>query len=89
MCGNVDIQTVYSGEKQAKLCLISRLNCERAGTRYIPVRGVVGCSAELVRGVVRGMVRCSAELVRGVVRCSVSSDRVMCLVAELQLDNSR
>lgn len=39
MCGNVDIQTVYSGEKQAKLCLISRLNCERAGTRY-NVRGV-------------------------------------------------
>ena len=35
MCGSVDIQTVYGGDKQAKACLFSRLSCERAGTRYI------------------------------------------------------
>ena len=34
MCGSVDIQTVYAGDKQTKACLISRLSCERAGTRY-------------------------------------------------------
>lgn len=33
MCGHVEIQTVYAAHKQAKLCLISRLSCERAGTR--------------------------------------------------------
>ena len=33
MCGSVDIQTIYGGDKQAKLVLISRLSCERAGTR--------------------------------------------------------
>jgi len=33
MCGSVEIQTVYAGDKQAKACLISRLSCERAGTR--------------------------------------------------------
>ena len=33
MCGSVDIQTIYGGDKQAKLVLISRLGCERAGTR--------------------------------------------------------
>jgi phosphatidylinositol-bisphosphatase len=33
MCGSVDIQTVYAGDKQAKACLFSRLSCERAGTR--------------------------------------------------------
>lgn len=34
MCGHVEIQTVYAAEKQTKLCLFSRLSCERAGTRY-------------------------------------------------------
>ena len=34
MCGCVDIQTIYGGDKQAKLVVISRLSCERAGTRY-------------------------------------------------------
>ena len=33
MCGSVEIQTVYAGDKQAKACLFSRLSCERAGTR--------------------------------------------------------
>ena len=33
MCGHVEVQTVYAGDKQAKLCLFSRLSCERAGTR--------------------------------------------------------
>ena len=38
MCGGVEIRTVYVGAKQAKACLISRLSCERAGTRF-NVRG--------------------------------------------------
>jgi hypothetical protein len=38
MCGGVEIKTVYIGTKQAKACLISRLSCERAGTRFY-VRG--------------------------------------------------
>ncbi|XP_031549964.1 synaptojanin-1-like [Actinia tenebrosa] len=38
MCGGVEIKTVYIGAKQAKACLISRLSCERAGTRFY-VRG--------------------------------------------------
>ena len=37
MCGSVDIQTIYGGDKQAKLVLISRLSCERAGTRYVHI----------------------------------------------------
>jgi len=39
MCGGVEIRTIYAAEKQAKACLISRLSCERAGTRF-NVRGV-------------------------------------------------
>ena len=39
MCGGVEIRTIYVAEKQAKACLISRLSCERAGTRF-NVRGV-------------------------------------------------
>lgn len=35
MCGSVLIQTVYAGEKKVKTCLISRLSCERAGTRSV------------------------------------------------------
>ncbi|XP_032229504.2 synaptojanin-1 [Nematostella vectensis] len=38
MCGGVEIRTVYAGVSQAKACLISRLSCERAGTRFY-VRG--------------------------------------------------
>jgi phosphatidylinositol-bisphosphatase len=38
ICGAVEIRTVYVGHKQAKACLISRLSCERAGTRF-NVRG--------------------------------------------------
>eukprot|EP00794_Sanderia_malayensis_P016728 gene16728-18422_t len=38
MCGYVQIKTVYVGKIQAKACLISRLSCERAGTRF-NVRG--------------------------------------------------
>lgn len=38
MCGGVCINTVYVGHQQAKACLISRLSCERAGTRF-NVRG--------------------------------------------------
>lgn len=33
------IKTVYVGAAQAKACLISRLSCERMGTRF-NVRGV-------------------------------------------------
>lgn len=38
MCGGVEIRTIYVGAQQAKVCLISRLSCERAGTRF-NVRG--------------------------------------------------
>ncbi|KAL0277407.1 UNVERIFIED_CONTAM: hypothetical protein PYX00_004700 [Menopon gallinae] len=38
MCGSVEIRTVYVGHRQAKACIISRLSCERAGTRF-NVRG--------------------------------------------------
>ncbi|KAK7099032.1 synaptojanin-1-like [Littorina saxatilis] len=38
MCGGVEIRTIYAGQHQAKACLISRLSCERAGTRF-NVRG--------------------------------------------------
>jgi len=39
MCGGVEIRTVYVSQRQVKACLISRLSCERAGTRF-NVRGV-------------------------------------------------
>lgn len=38
LCGSVEIRTVYVGHRQAKACIISRLSCERAGTRF-NVRG--------------------------------------------------
>lgn len=38
MCGSVEMRTVYVGHRQAKACIISRLSCERAGTRF-NVRG--------------------------------------------------
>lgn len=38
ICGGVEIRTIYVGARQAKACLISRLSCERAGTRF-NVRG--------------------------------------------------
>lgn len=38
MCGSVEIRTVYVGHRQARACIISRLSCERAGTRF-NVRG--------------------------------------------------
>lgn len=38
MCGGVEIRTVYAAQHQAKACIISRLSCERAGTRF-NVRG--------------------------------------------------
>jgi hypothetical protein len=34
MCGSVEIRTVYVGPRQARAVIISRLSCERAGTRY-------------------------------------------------------
>ena len=33
MCGSVEIRTVYVGHRQARAVIISRLSCERAGTR--------------------------------------------------------
>lgn len=39
MCGSVEVRTVYVGSRQAKAAVISRLSCERAGTRF-QVRGV-------------------------------------------------
>ncbi|XP_076262081.1 synaptojanin isoform X1 [Rhynchophorus ferrugineus] len=38
MCGSVEIRTVYVGSKKALASVISRLSCERAGTRF-NVRG--------------------------------------------------
>ncbi|XP_052801700.1 synaptojanin-1-like [Mya arenaria] len=38
ICGGVEIRTVYAAHRQARACLISRLSCERAGTRF-NVRG--------------------------------------------------
>ncbi|XP_074846408.1 synaptojanin-2 [Carettochelys insculpta] len=39
ICGTVDIRTVYASHKKAKVCLISRISCERAGARF-HIRGV-------------------------------------------------
>lgn len=39
MCGSVEIRTVYAGVRQARAAIISRLSCERTGTRF-NVRGV-------------------------------------------------
>uniref|UniRef100_A0A914V0H9 Phosphatidylinositol-3-phosphatase SAC1 n=1 Tax=Plectus sambesii TaxID=2011161 RepID=A0A914V0H9_9BILA len=39
MCGSVFMRTVYVGHRTAKACVISRLSCERMGTRF-NVRGV-------------------------------------------------
>lgn len=33
MCGSVEIRTVYVGHRKALASVISRLSCERAGTR--------------------------------------------------------
>lgn len=38
MCGSIEIRTVYAGSRQARGVIISRLSCERAGTRF-NVRG--------------------------------------------------
>jgi len=32
-CGSVEIKTVYAGVKNVKAAIVSRLSCERAGTR--------------------------------------------------------
>ena len=37
ICGSVLIQTIYAGNKQIKACLVSRMSCERTGTRYIVI----------------------------------------------------
>ncbi|XP_055620671.1 synaptojanin-1 [Toxorhynchites rutilus septentrionalis] len=49
MCGSVEIRTVYAGSKQARAAIVSRLSCERAGTRF-NVRGTndEGCVANFV-----------------------------------------
>ncbi|XP_052606848.1 synaptojanin-2 isoform X3 [Peromyscus californicus insignis] len=39
ICGVVTIRTVYASHKQAKACLISRISCERAGSRFL-TRGI-------------------------------------------------
>lgn len=38
MCGSIEIRTVYAGSRQARASIVSRLSCERAGTRF-NVRG--------------------------------------------------
>jgi synaptojanin len=42
MCGSIEIRTVYAGSHQARAVIISRLSCERAGTRF----NVRGCNDE-------------------------------------------
>ncbi len=42
MCGSIEIRTVYIRHKQARAVIISRLSCERAGTRF----NVRGCNDE-------------------------------------------
>lgn len=42
MCGSIEIRTVYAGSRQARAIIISRLSCERAGTRF----NVRGCNDE-------------------------------------------
>ncbi|PSN48304.1 Synaptojanin-1 [Blattella germanica] len=42
MCGSVEIRTVYVGHRKAQAVIISRLSCERAGTRF----NVRGCNDE-------------------------------------------
>ena len=39
ICGSVDVKTVYAGDKTSKVVVLSRLSCERAGTRF-NTRGV-------------------------------------------------
>ncbi|XP_065175283.1 synaptojanin-1-like [Sycon ciliatum] len=38
-CGSVEVRTVYAGSNKARVTLMSRLSCSRAGTRF-NVRGV-------------------------------------------------
>lgn len=40
MCGSVEIRTIYVGHRQARAVVVSRLSCERAGTRF----NVRGCN---------------------------------------------
>lgn len=42
MCGSIEIRTVYAGSRQARAVIVSRLSCERAGTRF----NVRGCNDE-------------------------------------------
>jgi hypothetical protein len=37
MCGSVEIRTVYVGHRKALAAVISRLSCERAGTRFLGI----------------------------------------------------
>ncbi|KAG8522416.1 Synaptojanin-2 [Galemys pyrenaicus] len=39
ICGVVAIRTLYASHQQARVCLISRISCERAGARFL-TRGV-------------------------------------------------
>lgn len=39
LCGSVLVRTIYVGHRTAKVAIISRLSCERVGTRF-NVRGV-------------------------------------------------
>lgn len=39
MCGSAEIRTVYARTSQARVAILSRLSCERTGTRF-NVRGV-------------------------------------------------
>jgi phosphatidylinositol-bisphosphatase len=40
VCGSIEIKTVYARHKQARIAIISRLSCRRAGTRF----NVRGCN---------------------------------------------
>ncbi|XP_050437501.1 synaptojanin-1 isoform X2 [Adelges cooleyi] len=40
VCGSIEVKTVYARHKQARIAIISRLSCRRAGTRF----NVRGCN---------------------------------------------
>lgn len=41
MCGSVEIRTVYVSHRQARAVVVSRLSCERAGTRFVSIVSMV------------------------------------------------
>ena len=78
MCGGVELKTVYAGAKQAKAMVISRLSCERAGTRF-NVRGVNddGHVANFVETEQVGKLSLFAASLKGFLPCCGQGDTRM------------